>query len=59
MRGAGLFTQWDAVEVSMPTDIRVGREYPRKLSLGTVCLHALLAAAIIGAIALTVIWAYI
>jgi hypothetical protein len=42
----------------MPTQIPVGREYSRRPSLGTVCLHALLAAAIIGAIAVAVVWAY-
>jgi hypothetical protein len=42
----------------MPTHIPVRREYRARLSIATVCMHALLAAAIIGAIAATVIWAY-
>jgi hypothetical protein len=42
----------------MPTHIPVRREYRARPSIATVCMHALLAAAIIGAIAATVIWAY-
>ena len=43
----------------MPTHIPVRREYRARPSIATVCMHALLAAAIIGAIAVTVVWAYI
>ena len=42
----------------MPTHIPVRREYRGRPSIATVCMHALLAAAIIGAIAATVIWVY-
>jgi len=42
----------------MPTQIPDWGEYPRRPSLRTVCMLALLAAAIIGAIAVTVVWAY-
>ena len=42
----------------MPTQIPVRREYRATASIAIVCMHALLAAAIIGAIAATVIWAY-
>jgi hypothetical protein len=41
----------------MPTHIPVRRDYRGRPSIATVCMHALLAAAIIGAIAATVIWA--
>ena len=41
----------------MPTHIPVRREYRARLSIATVCAHALLAA-IIGAITATVIWVY-
>jgi hypothetical protein len=43
----------------MPTHIPVGRGHRGRPSITTVCIHALLAAAIIGAIAATVIWVYI
>jgi hypothetical protein len=43
----------------MPTHIPVRREYCGRPSIATVCVHALLAAAIIGAIAVTVVCAYI
>jgi hypothetical protein len=42
----------------MPTQVPVTRERSPRPSLWVICLHALLAAAIIGAIAVTVIWAY-
>jgi len=42
----------------MPTQIPIRREHSGRPSLGTVCLLALLAMAIIGAIAVTVVWAY-
>jgi len=42
----------------MPTYIPIRREHSGRTSLGTVCLHAPLAAAIIGAIAVAVVWAY-
>jgi hypothetical protein len=42
----------------MPTQIPITRERSPRPSVGIICLHALLAAAIIGAIAATVIWAY-
>jgi hypothetical protein len=43
----------------MPTQIPVRPKYSGRASVRIVCLHALLAAAIIGAIAVTVVWAYI
>lgn len=46
------------MEVSMPTRIPAGRQYAARLSVWTVCLHALLAATIIGMIAVAVVWAY-
>jgi hypothetical protein len=42
----------------MPTHIPVRRERTVRLSVSIVCAHALLAAAIIGAITMIVIWAY-
>jgi hypothetical protein len=42
----------------MPTHIPVRRDYRGRPSIATVCIHALLAAAIIAAIAATVIWVY-
>lgn len=42
----------------MPTQLPVRPENLGRASLRTVCLHALLAAAIIGAIAVTIVWAY-
>ena len=42
----------------MPTEIPVRREHSVRLAASMVCAHALLAAAIIGAIAVTVVWAY-
>jgi hypothetical protein len=42
----------------MPTQIPVRPQYSGRASLRTVCMHALLAAAIIGVIVVTVIWAY-
>jgi hypothetical protein len=42
----------------MPTQIPDRRDYRGRPSIATVCMHALLAAAIIGAIAVTVVWAY-
>ena len=42
----------------MPTQIPEKQENSGRLSIATVCMHALLAAGIIGAIAATVIWAY-
>jgi hypothetical protein len=42
----------------MPTHIPVRRDYRARPSITAVLAHALLAAAIIGAIAATVIWAY-
>jgi hypothetical protein len=42
----------------MPTHIPVRREYRARSSIAIVFMHALLAAAIIGAIAATVIWVY-
>jgi hypothetical protein len=46
------------VEVAMPTHIPVRREPSVGLSVSIVCAHALLAAAIISMIVVTVIWAY-
>jgi hypothetical protein len=42
----------------MPTQIPARREHSSRLSARIVCLHVLLAAAIIGMIAVTVVWAY-
>jgi hypothetical protein len=42
----------------MPTHIPVRPEHSGRVSLKIVCMHALLAAAIIGTIAATVVWAY-
>ena len=42
----------------MPTHIPARWERTVRLSVGIVCAHALLAAAIIGTITMIVIWAY-
>ena len=42
----------------MPTQIPVERARSPRLSAKVVVLHALLAAAIIGTIVVTVVWAY-
>ncbi len=42
----------------MPTQIPARPERSGRASLRTVCMHALLAAAIIATIAATVVWAY-
>jgi hypothetical protein len=42
----------------MPTRIPVRPENSGRASVRTVCIHALLAAAIIATIAVAVVWAY-
>ena len=42
----------------MPTLIPARQQYRGRPSIATVCMHALLAAAIIATIAATVVWAY-
>ena len=42
----------------MPTEMPVRRERSPRPSVRIVCLHALLATAIIAAIAMTIVWAY-
>jgi hypothetical protein len=43
----------------MPTQIPEKQENSGRPSIATVCMHALLAAAIIATIAVTVVWAYL
>jgi hypothetical protein len=42
----------------MPTQIRARREHSPRPALRTICMLALLAAAIIGTIAVTIVWVY-
>ena len=42
----------------MPTQIPIRRQHSGRTSLGTVCMHVVLVAAIIGTIVVPVVWAY-